>query len=145
MGSPISSELLRRIIAEATASPAAEVCGLLLGRGGVVEEVRSCRNVAADPARRFEIDPATLLAAHRAARDGGPAILGCYHSHPSGPADPSTCDAAAAEPNGWLWVIVARGEAKVWEAKVWRAVANGARHGRFDEVGLPIAHPSAAG
>ena len=124
----ISSELLRQVRAEADASPTTEICGLLLGHGGMVEEARACRNVAADARRRFEIDPAALLAAHRAARAGGPSILGCYHSHPSGRAEPSACDAAAAA-NGWLWLIVARGE-----TRAWRAVENGAWHGRFDEV-----------
>ena len=125
----VSTDLLRLIRAEAAASPEVEVCGLLLGRDGRVEEARPCRNVAADPARRFEIDPAALLAAHRAARAGGPAILGCYHSHPSGHAQPSARDAAAAEPNGWLWLIVA-GE----ELRGWRAVDGGTVWGRFDRV-----------
>ena len=128
MALTISSELLRLIVAEAAASPAAEVCGLLLGNGDRVEEVRPCRNVAPEPARRFEIDPAALLAAHRQARAGGAAIIGCYHSHPSGKAEPSVCDAAAAEPNGWWWLIVAGGE-----VRAWRAVAVGAWQGRFEE------------
>ncbi len=123
----ISSELLRLIVAEAAASPEVEVCGLLLGHGETIGEVRSCRNVAADPARRFEIDPAALLVAHRQARAGGAAILGCYHSHPSGKAEPSPCDAAAAEPNGWWWLIVAREE-----VRAWRAVKAGAWCGRFE-------------
>ena len=135
MGEPatIASEALARILAAAAASPGLEVCGLLLGRAGAgkgVEVAHPCRNVAADPARRFEIDPAALIAAHREERRGGPAILGCYHSHPAGLAEPSPCDAAAAAPNGWLWLIVAGKE-----VRCWRAVESGARFGRFDEVG----------
>ena len=130
MKAAVSTDLLRQVRAHAATTPEVEVCGLLLGRDGRVEEARPCRNVAADPARRFEIDPAALLAAHRAARAGGPAILGCYHSHPLGRAEPSACDAAAAEPNGWLWLIVA-GE----EIGAWRAVADGAVLGRFKDVG----------
>ena len=130
MKAAVSTDLLRQVRAHAAKTAEVEVCGLLLGRDGRVEEARPCRNVAAAPARRFEIDPAALLAAHRAARAGGPAILGCYHSHPSGRAEPSQCDAAAAEPNGWLWLIVA-GE----EVGAWRAVADGAVLGRFEDVG----------
>jgi proteasome lid subunit RPN8/RPN11 len=131
VSAPVSTELLRLIREEAAATPEVEVCGLLLGRDGRVDEARPCRNVAADPARRFEIDPAALLAAHRAARAGGPAVLGCYHSHPSGRAEPSPCDAAAAEPNGWLWLIVAAGE-----VRGWRAGDEGVVLGRFDPVRL---------
>lgn len=130
MDAPIATALLARIVAEARATPDVEVCGLLLGRGGAVETIRPCRNVAFDPARRFEIDPAALIAAYRAARDGGPAILGCYHSHPSGIATPSAQDAADAAPNGWLWVIVAGDD-----VRVWRAVESGAVWGRFERVG----------
>ena len=32
----------------------------------------------------LEIDPAKLIAALRAERGGGPAVVGCYHSHPRG-------------------------------------------------------------
>lgn len=125
----IATDLVDAIVAEAAATPEIEVCGLLLGRGRTVEEARRCRNVADDPSCRFEIDPAALLAAHRQARAGGLPILGCYHSHPSGLAEPSARDAAAAVPNGWLWLIVAGRE-----VRGWRAVEAGHRRGRFDAI-----------
>lgn len=128
----ISIELLARIAAEAAASPD-EICGLLFGMADRIERAQSCPNVAADPLYRFEIDPAALLAAHRTARAGGPAILGCYHSHPTGAPDPSPRDAADAAPNRWLWLILGAGE-----ARLFRAVEEGAIGGRFDEVGLTL-------
>ena len=127
----ISIALRNEIVAAAAASPGAEVCGLLLGGGSRVERVVACRNVAADPARRFEIDPAALLAAHRAARHGGPAVIGHYHSHPGGGATPSPRDAADAATDGSVWIIVA-GDALT----AWRAVRGGALHGRFDPLRL---------
>ncbi len=108
------------------ASSGEEVCGLLLGSGGQVTDVVHCSNVAVEPTRRFEIDPAQLFAALRAARADGPEVLGCYHSHPGGDPEPSARDAADAAANGWFWLIVADGE-----ARLWRAVAHGERHGRF--------------
>lgn len=110
-----------------------EVCGLLLGRGDTIDRLVPCRNVAADPAVRFEIDPTALIAAHRAARGGAPAVIGHYHSHPSGVARPSPRDAADAAPDGSIWLIVA-GE----EVTAWRAVGNGALHGRFDPLPLHL-------
>jgi len=126
----ISIRLRDELIAAAAGS-ADEVCGLLLGRGEHVERALPCRNVAATPATRFELDPAALLAAHRAARAGAPAVLGHYHSHPSGDASPSPRDAADAIPDGSLWLIVA-GEA----VTAWRAVEDGALHGRFVPVAM---------
>ncbi|QDZ07696.1 M67 family metallopeptidase [Sphingomonas panacisoli] len=111
----ISRAALDAILAEAAASPGVEVCGLLLGEGLRVDEVRSCRNVADVPASRFEIDPQALIAAHKAAREGGPAVIGHYHSHPNGKTEPSARDAAAAR-RGEVWMIVAQGDVKAWLA-----------------------------
>lgn len=129
----LSSKTLIDLFVAANASPAAEICGLLLADGGDVVG-RPARNVARDPSRFFEIDPATLIAAHRAARSGGPAILGHFHSHPSGDPDPSPRDAADASPDGSLWLILTRDR-----ARLWRAVPQGQVHGRFDAVAFECA------
>jgi len=125
MATVIASELLEEILGHAAAELETEICGLLLGRGDRITAVRPAANVAAEPARAFELDPAVLFAAHRAARTGGDAILGHYHSHPGGDARPSSCDAAAATA-GELWLVVAGGD-----ARLWRAVADGPLHGAF--------------
>lgn len=104
-----------------------EACGLLFG-DGVVEQASVAANVSDDPARRFEIDPAALIAALKAERAGGDKVIGYWHSHPSGDATPSATDAAMAVADGKLWVIVA-GDA----VTVWRAGTSGL-HGRFERV-----------
>ncbi|GGD77818.1 M67 family metallopeptidase [Croceicoccus mobilis] len=83
-----------------------EACGLLLGRGACISEVRETVNVADEPERHFEIDPVALIAAHKDARAGGPQIIGYFHSHPKGPALPSATDSAMAAPDGRVWAIV---------------------------------------
>ncbi len=125
----IASDLLDQILREAAASPHAEVCGLLFGSSERITAVQPCRNVAADPSRRFEIDPGALVAAHRRGRTGGPRIVGHYHSHPTGVATPSARDAEAAIADGTLWLIAAGGA-----VTMWRAVEAGAIHGRFDPI-----------
>lgn len=122
----ISRAAIDEISRAAAASPDAEICGLLLGHGASVIEVRPCANVATDPRDSFEIDPAALIAAHRAARGGGPAPIGHYHSHPRGPARPSARDAAMAEP-GSYWLIAGEGELRGWRAQA---------DGGFDPVAL---------
>ncbi len=126
----IGKEVLRQILAHAAASPV-EVCGLLFGTADAIVAARPCRNVAPEPATAFEIDPAQLIAAYRAERAGGLRIVGCYHSHPSGDPTPSRRDAADAAPNGWWWLIVGGGE-----AALYRAVPDGAIHGRFEAVSV---------
>jgi proteasome lid subunit RPN8/RPN11 len=132
MSVTISSTLLARLFKEATTSPG-EICGLLFGTGEEIRNAEHCRNVAEHAATAFEIDPAALIAAHRAARAGGPAIIGCYHSHPGGTATPSPRDAAAAAPDGAIWLIVAADG-----AQAWRAIDAGSLHGRFAPVALVV-------
>jgi len=127
MAHGISSTLLARLLSDAQNSPNAEICGLLLGSKGLIEEARPCRNVAPDPARAFEIDPVQLFAAHRQARDGGAQVIGHYHSHPSGAAVPSARDAAQAMGDGALWLILTADA-----ARLWRSV----RIGAFEAVAL---------
>lgn len=128
----ISRLLIDRItaLAEETGD---EVCGLLLGEADHVEAIRPAANVAADPSRHFEIDPAALIVAHRDARRGGPAVIGHYHSHPSGIAEPSATDAACAAPDGALWIIIGGGL-----ARCWRARGDEAEGVRFEEVPIAI-------
>ena len=127
----IATGLAQAIRDAAAASPAREVCGLLLGTEGRVEALVPAVNVARDPQRNFEIDPQALLAAHRAARAGGAAVIGHYHSHPTGLVAPSPTDAAASHADGALWII-ANGET----LGCWRAVRNGPVAGRFVPVAL---------
>ena len=129
----ISRTLLNVIVADAALETGVERCGLLLGWRGHVRDVRFAANIAPDPARHFELDPSVLLAAHKAAREGGPQIVGHYHSHPSGQAAPSATDAQCAIPDGSLWLIVA-GE----EATFWRAGEGGAVYGRFHAEPIDI-------
>lgn len=99
---------------EADRAASEECCGLLLGRGGRIEEARPAANVAADRRRHFEIDPQALVDAHRAARAGGLEVLGYYHSHPTGPAEPSATDRASAARDGRAWAIVGETGIAFW-------------------------------
>ncbi|MEJ7935148.1 M67 family metallopeptidase [Sphingobium sp. AN558] len=126
------SRLLLEVIVSRAAEDSAEICGLLFGASTRIAGEQPTANVAANPARHFEIDPAALIAAHRAARFGGPVIIGHYHSHPGGLAMPSAVDTASARPDGSLWLIVAGGDARLWVA---RAGSGGVA---FEEAQLAI-------
>ena len=129
----ISRDILNELVQKCNAAAPREACGLLFGADGAVAGWSMTANVATDPHRHFEIDPAALIAALRAERGGGPRVAGYWHSHPSGDAAPSATDAAMAAPDGKLWLILA-GEA----ITAWRAVEDGAWHGRFAAVELEV-------
>lgn len=113
-----TSRVLQALRDAARAAHPRECCGLLLGEIGGgdarITQVVPTANVASDPLHRFEIDPAALIAAHRQARAGGPAVLGYYHSHPSGVAVPSATDKAGAARDGQIWAIVAGEDIGWW-------------------------------
>lgn len=112
----ISSGLIERIVALAAAEPTHEVCGLLLGQGERIEDILLAANVADDPARTFEVDPAVHFNAIRSARAGGPSVVGCYHSHPSGDAVPSATDTAMIGWIGQYWLICDGRDLRGWRA-----------------------------
>ncbi len=117
-------------MAAIVASPK-ECCGLLLGQNLRVSNYLKANNVADNPERHFEIDPAVLIAAERAARCDGPDILGYFHSHPTGNTEPSTTDAKNAAPDGRIWLILNGSE-----ASAWRAVEDGEIFDRFEPISL---------
>ena len=110
----VTSGVMATLLQEAAGAGSLECCGLLLGQRGRVNAAQPAANVHPDPADHFEIDPAALIAAHRTARVGGPQVLGYYHSHPNGRAEPSTTDRAQASGDGRIWAIVAAGAVTWW-------------------------------
>ncbi len=91
--------LRERILHEARAAHPKECCGLIEGAC----EGQTFRITALHPARnlaqssdRFDIDPRDQFAAQKTSRAHGQVIVGCYHSHPTGRAEPSAADLAGA-------------------------------------------------
>ena len=110
--------------------PPHEKCGILRGRGHRIITADPTGNVSSEPEIAFEIDPGQLLAAYKAQRKARALqIMGFYHTHLTDDPTPSVRDAESAAPDGMLWLI-----ATSMQARLWRAVPNGAIHGRFDPV-----------
>jgi len=111
----VAASLIDQLVHAAASAPMEEVCGLLFGEPGRIVEARPAANVAPDRTASFEVDPAALFAAFRAERVGGPRLIGHYHSHPNGLAEPSQRDLAAAEP-GRIWLIIGGATVRAWLA-----------------------------
>ena len=116
--------------AQAALAQPFEACGLLLGSAERIETAVLTRNIHPTPLTHFEIDPAALIAAHKAAHAGVAAIAGYWHSHPTGHAVPSATDQASASGDGHIWAIVAGADVAFWrdtpgrfEALPYRLVA----------------------
>ena len=110
----VSSHVLESLLAEAEASHPRECCGILLGEGSAICAIQPAANTHRDPETHFEIDPQALVGAHRGARQGGPQVLGYYHSHPNGLERPSATDEAMTTRQGLVWAIIAAGRVSFW-------------------------------
>ena len=106
----LTPEDLQVIVGFAEAAYPEECCGLLSGaeEAGVVQVdgVHESENLAEEPARRFEVDPALRLRLQRTLRGSGRGVVGIYHSHPDGPARPSPRDLDAAWEPDLVWLII---------------------------------------
>ena len=129
----ISRPLAERLHREAKSAGNREICGLLIGEEGRIDDAVPVRNAAGHPEREFLLDPAEHVRRSRELRQSGRRIIGCYHSHPSGDARPSSADAAGAFEAGFHWLILAGGQ-----AALWRSREGGPGRGLFEPIGLEI-------
>ena len=85
-----------------------ECCGFLLGARGKVIFALAATNTSATPLTRYRVDPREHIALQRILRRLTPplTIVGVYHSHPRGPAAPSSSDVKEAYVREWAHVIV---------------------------------------
>lgn len=110
------------LVAHARERAPAEVCGVLAGDHGpdrsVVAASTRTPNVADEPRTTYHMDPEAQLAAIEDGEEAGHEVVGFYHSHPAGPATPSSTDTERATWPGASYVIVALdGDSTV---KSWR-------------------------
>jgi proteasome lid subunit RPN8/RPN11 len=122
------------IVAHASEGAPEEVCGVLAGARGTEErqveesssEVRRVEahhpagNAAETPQTRYEIDPREQLELLEAVEAAGREVVGFYHSHPRGPAQPSATDAAQATWPDRSYVIVALDGGDEASVSSWR-------------------------
>ena len=112
----VTSAVLDAMLAQARAAHPREACGLLFGTGAAIRALQATANVHPTPETHFEIDPQALIDAHRAMREGGPRLVGYYHSHPTGDPAPSATDIALAAADGMVWAIIGRARITFWRS-----------------------------
>lgn len=108
----IDAKLTKQMVDAAEAAFPAEACGLIIGRGKGqlirVTRVVPAGNLLATTDDRFELDPAVRIAVEKELRDSGTKdrVIGHYHSHTDGTADPSATDRAMAHEPELAWLII---------------------------------------
>ncbi|TNE41337.1 MAG: M67 family peptidase [Alphaproteobacteria bacterium] len=116
-----------------------EACALLVGAGSddarrVTRSVLTA-NIADNPARAFEVDPAARLRLEKELMEKPEELIGIFHSHPEGPAAPSASDADAVMEPDLFWLIAAVDRSGMRHLAAFKPRKNGAG---FDPVSLNI-------
>lgn len=117
--------LATRLLFEAQKRPDEEVCGLVGARGGAPCSLYPIANVAAEPARAFEMDPRAQIEAMRTMRERGETLWAIYHSHPDAPPEPSARDLDALGYPEALYLIISLNIKGVLEMRAWRMAGGG--------------------
>ncbi len=89
-----------------------EACALLVGSGDekgnrTVSKAVLSRNIAADPQRYFEVDPAVRIALEKELRGASDILIGVFHTHPDGEPIPSQADEQRIYEKQLSWLIAA--------------------------------------
>lgn len=114
-------EMLERTAWQASPN---EACALLLGEQNsnriiITQAVVTDNVTEGNPETSFEIDPAMHILLQKAARVGGPQLVGVWHSHPNGVARPSKADREQSNEPGWVWLISAEQDHVFTHAAFW--------------------------
>jgi proteasome lid subunit RPN8/RPN11 len=109
----IAEPLIAAMKAAAQRAYPKECCGLIEGfatsTGWQAVMVHETENLADDPRRHFLVDPSAQIALLKHVRGTSHRVIGCFHSHPGGAAEPSATDRAAAKETGeegFLWLVL---------------------------------------
>ena len=131
----ISRALLDQIHRHLESGYPNEVCGVMLGNGGIITEIVSADNQRTDSARnRYLIDPLAYMKIEKDADRRNIQVFGIYHSHPDVAARPSETDRQAGFPNlSYLIASVVKGKAV--ESRSWRLRDD---YSQFDEESVEI-------
>lgn len=101
-------KIFGQLLKHARHQPHLECCGILAGQDGLITQAFPARNVAADPARNYEIDPKEIERLVEELRERQLEFLGIYHSHPHwmDTNEPSPKDIALASCSDAIYFIV---------------------------------------
>ena len=109
-----------------------ECCGLIEGMsaadGWHAHAVHETGNLSEEPSRAFLIDPEAHFRVLRGLRGSGHEIIGCFHSHPDGHAEPSERDRREAADDGFVWIVAGADDVRVYVFRAARAA--------FEELAL---------
>ncbi len=115
---------MRRMITNSEGAYPNEACGLLWGKrcdaDVHVVNVHQSENIAREPETQFEINPQLRFDLERLARESDMGVVGLYHSHPNGSAEPSKVDLSRAWETDLIWLIIALEDGRAVDQRAYK-------------------------
>lgn len=104
----VRREAYEAMLAHAREGAPEEVVGVLVGRRDPdrVTRVERAHNAADTPRTRYAIAPTEQIELLDTIEAAGDEVVGFYHSHPAGPAEPSATDEERAAWPGHVYAIL---------------------------------------
>lgn len=128
-------KLVNQILTHAQQHEHTESCGLISAAGASPAHYYAVKNVAADPATRFEMEPRQQIAAMKHMREHDEKLLAIVHSHPQSPPLPSAADMQEAGYPDAYYIIVSLNTRGVLEMRGYKKA-----DGEMQPVKLRYAH-----
>lgn len=124
----LARDAYNEIVAHAREGAPEEVVGILVGERGVsgrdrIVRIERARNAADTPETRYELDPVEQLSLLETIEEGGEEVVGFYHSHPRGPAEPSATDERLAAWDGYVYAVLSLAGEPSLRAYRWTGAA----------------------
>ena len=101
----LPEEHRRQIVQHCVAAKPNEGCGLFAVHGDEIVRIYPTKNLDHSPVS-FTVPPEAHMAALRDAESNGWALGGSFHSHPRGPAIPSSVDVDRALDPEWIYLVI---------------------------------------
>ena len=113
----LTRALSNKLLMLAQKSPESEICGLVSGKGKLLDKCYPVKNIAPDQKTQFEMDPGQLLETMRLIREDKSTFRAIYHSHPASAAYPSQKDIQQAAYEDILYLIISLGTKGILELR----------------------------
>lgn len=126
----LSQTIRRTVIVHALEVLPDECCGILVGKGAVIERAEPMRSIMPSP-DAYVMDPLQQIEVFARMREQGESLLGIYHSHPGGPPEPSGADVQMAFHPEAAYIIVSLDKDAMTKMRAYRLTDGG-----FKEVPL---------
>ncbi|MEH6475379.1 MAG: M67 family metallopeptidase [Sneathiella sp.] len=122
----MSSAQLEELRAHTLICMPQEACALLIGQreksgNWQVSRVAVAKNIAERKEKFFEVDPALRIGLERDLRDQDDEIIGVFHSHPNGHAEPSKSDESMIIERHLIWLVASIDGALSFEIGAYQA------------------------